>query len=88
MPIHRIEVNAPAAPRTPNSATPTASRRCVGVATGNACSGLVVFVGGGLSVMAPEEEKKEVGRAMRKTPRNEMREAYWEDLVNGSFRKR
>lgn len=76
LPIHRIEVNAPAAPRTPNSATATASRRCVGVATGKACAGLVVFVGRGTSAVPLEEEKNEVGRAMRKTPRREIRDAY------------
>ena len=32
--------------------------------------------GGGLLALPLEDEKKDVGRAIRKTPRREMREAY------------
>ena len=91
MPIQRMEVKAPAAPRTPRRATETALRRCVGVAVGKGRWVLAVvvlcgFIGDGRGEGG--EEKKDVGRAMRKTPKRDMREAYCDDLVKGSLRKR
>lgn len=93
-----MEVKAPAEPRTPSMATATAERRCADVGTGKLASRAgeeaVVLVMGETSI-APvgmlgeeEEEKKEVGRAMRITPSKEMREAYCAERGKGSRRKR
>lgn len=83
MPIHRIEVNAPAAPRTPIMATVTAERRWeeVGMVKEEGSVGSIVVdvVFEGMVVVElelDEEVKNEVGRAIRTTPRREIRDAY------------
>jgi hypothetical protein len=49
---------------------------------------VVVFTDGVVGVVVlVEEEKNDVGRAMRITPSKETREAYCDDLGNGSRRK-
>lgn len=84
-------MNAPAAPRTPTSATATAEARWADVGIGKVASmgcDVVELVGTGRGVVDDGEEKKDVGRAMSTTPRREMREAYWAERGKGSLRKR
>jgi hypothetical protein len=84
-------VKTAAEPKTPIMATTMADRRCAEVGTGKEESRElpveVEFVGtegeGGVLVV-----KNDVGRAMRTTPRREMRDAYWAEREKGSLRKR
>lgn len=84
-------VKTAAEPRTPTIATATAERRWAEVGVGKDASREVdvvevPFVGmdGGGEVVV----KKDVGRAMRKTPSRETRDAYWAERGKGSLRKR
>jgi hypothetical protein len=71
-------VNAPAAPKTPTIATATAAARWAPVAVGNSSgeSEIVVVLAGVVETDAEGEVKNDVGRAMRITPKREIREAY------------
>jgi hypothetical protein len=82
-----MDVKAPAEPRTPSMATPTAERRCVEVGVGKEDSG-VVELEGVVGSAWDTELKKEVGRAIITTPRREIRDAYCAERGNGSRRKR
>lgn len=89
-----MEVNAPADPRTPSMATATAERRWADVGVGKEESyppvvevALVDMASPGI-VVGEEDVKNEVGRAIRTTPRSEMRDAYWAERGKGSLRKR
>ena len=76
MPMNRMRVKTAAAPMTPSMATATAEARWADVSVGN--SGLritVPFDEAGFGT-GGEDEKKWVGRAIRITPRMEMRLAY------------
>ena len=84
-------VYADAAPKTPIRATPTALRRWAEVTLSRPCEsvGVVEFMVGRPSV-APfptgngeEVERKEVGRAMRTTPRKETMAANCSLRVKG-----
>lgn len=91
MPIQRIVVNAPAAPRTPTSATATADARWADVGIGNVASmgsEEVELLRTGWGTVVDGEVKNEVGRAIRTTPRSDMREAYCAERGKGSLRKR
>ena len=74
----------------------TAERRCAEVGVGKPASreepvltALVVLFDEPMGVLGGlGEEKKEVGRAMRTTPRREVREAYCAERGKGSCRKR
>lgn len=75
-------------------ATATAERRCPDVGVGKEKSSelggevaLVDMASPGMGV-GGDEEKKDVGRAMRTTPRREINEAYWAERGKGSLRKR
>ena len=88
-------VYADAAPKTPIRATPTALRRWAEVTLSKPCEsvGVVEFIVGRLSV-APlasgggeELERREVGRAMRTTPRKETMAANCSLRVKGWWRR-
>jgi hypothetical protein len=67
-------------------ATATAERRWPGVGVGKSPSyedEVLVSVVGGV-----DEEKNEVGRAIRRTPNSEIREAYLADRGKGSRRNK
>jgi hypothetical protein len=84
-------VKAPAAPSTPSIATATAERRWAEVGTGKFASygsgSVLLYEMGNSGVGGEALEKKDVGRAIKITPRREMREAYWAERGNGSLRK-
>ena len=98
MPIQRMVVYAIEAPRTPSMAMPTAARRCEGVASGIVEAGFEavdeaegergVTSEGAPSVVSGvvEEEKREVGRAMRMTPSNDTTPEICSVRVKGSCR--
>jgi hypothetical protein len=77
-----MDVNAPAAPRTPRRARRIAERRWEEVGVGNSVgddvAAEVVLVGDVIvaEVVGEEEEKNEVGRAIIITPRREIKDAY------------
>ncbi len=83
-------MNAPAEPRTPSIATPTALNLCAFVGVGKSWGGDEVpfndldEMG---SRLAGDDEKKDVGRAMSTTPRREIKDAYCADRGKGSRRK-
>lgn len=71
----------------------TAERRWEEVGIGNEAGSVgsvaaVVEFEGTLNVSELDEVKKDVGRAMRTTPRREIREAYCAERGNGSRRNR
>ncbi len=82
---------------TPIMATPTADIRCAGVTLFRAVdpkAGTVTLVAGTPSALLlvtgegeGELEKREVGRAIRKTPKRETRPAICSVRVNGSWRR-
>jgi hypothetical protein len=88
-PIERMEVKAPAAPRTPTMASATAEKRWEEVVVGkvmpSGCASVVLVdvmdCGGG-------ELKKDIGSETRITPRRETMDAYWAARGKGSLRKR
>ena len=75
-------------------ATVTAERRCADVGVGKeepwpvVVEVVLVDMASPVMGVGGEDVKKDVGRAIRTTPRREMRDAYCAERGKGSLRKR